>query len=63
VIRGVGRGSVTVVATQTKLLSLDGGPLLVDTGDTDLDASFEGYVKVVTAPGESTVYRVAAGGS
>lgn len=63
VIRNVGRDNVIVVATQTKLLSLDGGPLLVDTGDPDLDASFEGYIKVVTALGESTVYRVAAGGA
>ena len=63
VIRKVGRENVIVVATQTKLLSLDGGPLLVDTGDRDLDAELEGYRKVVTALGESTVYRVAAGGA
>ena len=62
-IRNVGRENVIVVATQTKLLSLDGGPLLIDTGDRDLDAELEGYLKVVTALGESTVYRVAAGGA
>lgn len=63
VIRNVGRENVVVVATQTKLLSLNGGPLLVDTGDPELDASLAGYMKVVTALGESTVYRVAAGGA
>ena len=62
VIRAVGRENVVVVATRTKLLSLDGGPLLVDTGDPDLDATFEGYMKVVTALGETVVYQVAAGG-
>lgn len=62
VIRAAGRENVIVVATQTKLLSLGGGPLLVDTGDPDLDASFDGYLKVVTALGEMTVYPVASGG-
>ena len=38
VIRRVGTDHVIVVATQTKLLSLGGGPLLVDTGDPALDA-------------------------
>jgi predicted polyphosphate/ATP-dependent NAD kinase len=61
VIRSVGRQNVVVVATQTKLLSLSGGPLLVDTGDPDLDAAFEGYIRVTTAHGEMTVYPVAAG--
>jgi predicted polyphosphate/ATP-dependent NAD kinase len=62
VIRAVGRENVIVVATQTKLLSLGGGPLLVDTGEPDLDASFDGYAKVVTALGGMTVYSVASGG-
>jgi predicted polyphosphate/ATP-dependent NAD kinase len=62
VIRAVGQENVIVVATQTKLLSLGGGPLLVDTGDPDLDSSFDGYAKVVTALGGMTVYPVASGG-
>ncbi len=61
VIRRVGREQVTVVASQTKLLSLRGGPLLVDTGDPELDASFAGYLRVVTQLGRRTMYRVAGG--
>jgi predicted polyphosphate/ATP-dependent NAD kinase len=60
VIRRVGAGNITVIATQTKLLSLEGRPLLVDTGDPTLDAELAGYVKVVTALGERTMYRVGA---
>jgi len=62
VIRRVRRDNVVVAATQTKLLSLDGGPLLVDTGDEALDASFAGYARVVTSLGQATMYRVAAAG-
>jgi predicted polyphosphate/ATP-dependent NAD kinase len=58
VIRRAGPGNITVVATQTKLLSLDGRPLLVDTGDPDLDRRLCGYVKVVTGLGERTMYKV-----
>ncbi len=60
VIRHAGAGHIVVVATQTKLLSLEGRPLLVDTGDPQLDAELSGYVKVVTALGERTMYRVGA---
>jgi len=60
VIRRVGRGGIIVIATQTKLLSLEGRPLLVDTGDAGLDAELGGYVKVVTGLGERTMYKVGA---
>jgi predicted polyphosphate/ATP-dependent NAD kinase len=58
VIRAAGPRNVIVIATQTKLLSLGGRPLLVDTGDPALDEQLAGYVKVVTALGERTMYKV-----
>jgi predicted polyphosphate/ATP-dependent NAD kinase len=60
VIRLVGKERITVIATQTKLLSLEGRPLLVDTGDPGLDAELAGYARVVTALGERTMYKVGA---
>ena len=60
VIRRVGTARITVIATQTKLLSLEGRPLLVDTGDPALDAELRGYAKVVTGLGERTMYNVGA---
>lgn len=60
VIRRAGPANVTVIATQTKLLSLGGRPLLVDTGDPELDRELCGYVKVVTGLCERTMYRVGA---
>ncbi len=58
VIRRVGTAAITVIATQTKLLSLEGRPLLVDTGDPALDAELGGYAKVVSGLGERTMYKV-----
>jgi predicted polyphosphate/ATP-dependent NAD kinase len=60
VIRATGTDRITIIATQTKLLSLEGRPLLVDTGDPGLDAELAGYARVVTALGERTMYRVGA---
>jgi predicted polyphosphate/ATP-dependent NAD kinase len=60
VIRAVGRDNIVVVATQQKLLSLDGGRLLVDTGDRSLDEALQGYIRVRTAPGISAMMRVTA---
>ena len=59
VIRAVGLRNVIIVATQAKLLSLDGAPLRVDTGDEALDAELAGWVKVVTGHGQRTMYRIA----
>ena len=60
VIRRVGVAHVIVIATQTKLLSLEGRSLLVDTGDPALDEELSGYARVITALGERTMYRVGA---
>ena len=59
VVDRVGPENVIVVASQTKLLSLCGRPLLVDSGDPGLDERFSGYVQVVTDFGRRTMYRVA----
>ena len=58
VVRGVGEDNITVVATREKLVSLDGNPLLVDTGDQELDRTLAGYRKVLTGYKEYAMYRV-----
>lgn len=63
VIRSVGVQNVTIIATPGKLAALQGRPLLVDTGDPEVDEMLRGYAKVVTEYGRRVVYRVKAGGS
>lgn len=63
VIRSVGSQNITIIATPGKLAALQGRPLLVDTGDPELDEMLSGYAKVVTEYGRRVVYRVKAGGS
>jgi len=46
VIRKVGRNNIVVIATENKMKNLKN--LKVDTGDTELDASFRGTIKVLT---------------
>ena len=60
VIRRVGKDNIIVLATRRKLLELRGKPLLVDTGDSELDEELSGYVKVVTGYRESQVHRVSS---
>ena len=60
VIRKVGKEQVIVVASKEKLVSLAGRPLLVDTGDEELDRMLSGYVKVTTGFQEYCMYKVGA---
>jgi predicted polyphosphate/ATP-dependent NAD kinase len=58
VIRALGADPLLVVAP--KLVDLGGRPLLVDTGDPDLDASLAGHIRVLTGAAASAFYAVAA---
>jgi len=48
IIKRVGKQRIIVAATKSKLLSIDGGVLRVDTGDAEVDAILKGYIRVVT---------------
>jgi predicted polyphosphate/ATP-dependent NAD kinase len=48
IIKKVGIENIIVVATKEKLISLRQAPLLVDTGDVDLDIKLCGYTRVIT---------------
>lgn len=58
IIRSAGRRGLVVVATARKLAELGGRPLLVDTGDGEVDRELAGYVSVVTGYRERMVVGV-----
>jgi predicted polyphosphate/ATP-dependent NAD kinase len=60
VIRAAGPGNLTVVASAAKLASLQGRPLLVDSGDPELDRELSGYTQVITGLDRRQVYPVEA---
>lgn len=49
---------VTVVATRTKISSLAGRPLLVDTGDTSVDKSVQGICEITSGYEDRLIYRI-----
>ncbi len=59
VISKVGKENVMVVATARKLASLEGRPMLVDTGDDAVDRRLRGYARVMTGASNVTIYPVA----
>ncbi len=58
VIRMIGRDNILVLATKTKIRELDGRPLLLDTGDTELDKALCGTMTVLTGYNDRILYPV-----
>jgi len=59
VIQKVGRDHIIVIATTSKIVSLGGSPMLVDTGDEATDRMLSGYVQVTTGFKEKMMCKVA----
>ena len=58
IIKRVGKKRIIVLATRSKVQSLDGGVLRVDTGDAEVDAMLKGYIRVVTDYKEWRLVRI-----
>lgn len=58
IIRKAGKENIIVIAAAEKLLDLHPAPLLVDTGDPELDQELNGYIRVMTGPEDSMVMPV-----
>lgn len=60
IIRALGPDPLIVVAPEQKLIDLQGRPLLVDTGDAEVDAALAGFVRVITGARSASIYPVVA---
>jgi predicted polyphosphate/ATP-dependent NAD kinase len=58
VLRAVGRENILVVAAPEKIHALRGRPLLVDSGDPEVDGWLTGYLQILTGYHERIVYRI-----
>ena len=58
VLRAVGRDNIMVISAPSKLRSLFGSSLFVDTGDPSLDRDLCGYMRLITGLGKETMFRV-----
>lgn len=58
-LKQLNKSNIILVATKTKLLSLSGRPLIVDSGDLELDAQLSGLISVVTGYHDQVLYPVA----
>ena len=63
VIRAVGAGNISVIATPAKMQSLGGRPLRNDLDDAELLRHFPLNVRVLTGPGEFQLYPLAFSGA
>ena len=52
---------VRIIGSRSKLLTLQGRPLWLDTGDDALDRRFSGLLEIITGYQDSLLYRLAGG--
>ena len=57
-IRRLGKDNFRILASRTKLKTLEGRPLVVDTGDAELDRQLCGLWPVITGYEDQVLYRV-----
>ena len=59
VLKKVGKENIIIVATQRKINSLFAKPLLIDSGDPQLDVALSDYYTIITGYKQQIIYKVA----
>jgi predicted polyphosphate/ATP-dependent NAD kinase len=60
VIQKVGKENILIVSLSEKLNALQGEPLLVDSGDPEVDEFLVGYLPVIVGYHDKVIYRISA---
>jgi predicted polyphosphate/ATP-dependent NAD kinase len=58
VIKRVGRDHIKILSTPSKLKSIEGETLKVDTGDSDVDEMLRGYIRVISDYNEIRLVKI-----
>lgn len=58
VLRRLGKENLLVISTKAKVSALDGRPLIVDSGDVELDDAFSGTIEILTGYQDRIIYPV-----
>ena len=61
VIRRAGLENLQIIASKSKILALQGRPLLVDSNDPELDRELSGYHRVITGYRDTIMYPISNG--
>ena len=56
VLKKVGKENILIAATKKKLIELIGKPLLIDTGDDDVNKYLSGYYRIITGYDDFAVF-------
>jgi predicted polyphosphate/ATP-dependent NAD kinase len=57
-LKQLGRENMMVVATKSKVMALSGRPLIVDSGDAQIDQLFSGPISIITGYHDQVLYPV-----
>jgi predicted polyphosphate/ATP-dependent NAD kinase len=60
-LQKVGKENILLLVTPNKLANFSGRPLLIDSGDPDLDAQWAGWIKVIAGYRQELVYPLSCG--
>ena len=58
VLQAVGRENLWIVSTKSKLTNLEGRPLVLDTGNAELDREWSGLIPGITGYRQETLYAL-----
>lgn len=58
VLKKIGRDHLQILCTKQKLAELKGMPLMMDTGDLEVDHLFKGYFKILNGYQECAIYKI-----
>jgi predicted polyphosphate/ATP-dependent NAD kinase len=58
VLKKLGKENLQVISTKAKISALEGRPLIVDSGDNELDDNFSGTIEVTTGYQDQIIYPV-----